>query len=129
MEVSGIRTRAAIVLMLVLALSAAPAVAGRRIHRGDAIYYANMYAGGTMACGGKYQPWKMVAAHRKLPCGSLLRVKNLSNGKIVKVRVKDRGPYGADAILDVSRKAAKGLGFWGEGRTRVKAVVLRRGTG
>lgn len=93
--------------------------------RGEAIYYSNQFAGDNMACGPKYRPWKMVAAHRKLPCGTRLRVTNRANGEVVVVTVQDRGPYGdPDTILDVSRKAARKLDFISAGRTRVKAVVL-----
>lgn len=102
-----------------------PATAGKRVFRGEAIYYSDAYKGSTMACGGSYHPRKMIAAHRNLPCGTVLRVKNLSNGNIVKVTVKDRGPYGdKDTILDVSRKAARKLDFISAGRTKIKAVVV-----
>nr|MDQ3956958.1 septal ring lytic transglycosylase RlpA family protein [Actinomycetota bacterium] len=43
----------------------ASATAHRRVWRGEAIYYSDDLAGETMACGGKYRPKKMVAAHRK----------------------------------------------------------------
>jgi rare lipoprotein A len=93
--------------------------------KGGAVYYSDELKGETMACGGEYQPWKMVAAHRDLPCGTRLKVKNLTNGEVVKVTVKDRGPYGdEDVVLDVSKKAAKKLGFYGEGKTEVKAKIL-----
>ncbi len=102
-----------------------PAFARRRVQKGDAVYYANKYAGGATACGGTYDPSAKTAAHRKLPCGSIVRVKNLANGEKVKVTITDRGPYGdKDTIIDVSRKAAKRLGFWEAGRTEVRLVVL-----
>jgi rare lipoprotein A len=71
----------------------------------------------------------MVAAHRKLPCGTRLRVKNLRNGRVVRVTVRDRGPYGSRAYrrthkLDVSRRAAKRLRFLRAGTARVKVTVL-----
>lgn len=113
----------AVVVMMTIGLTAARA--NHKVLRGEAIYYSNAYAGSTMACGGEYQPWKMVAAHRKLPCGTRLKVKNKANGNVVIVKVMDRGPYGdPDTILDVSRKAAKKLDFISAGRTKVRAVVL-----
>ena len=116
-------------MLVVLAAVAAvmtPAASGHhRVQRGEAIYYANRYKGQTMACGGRYQPWKMVAAHRKLPCGTRIKIKNRRNGKVVRVTVKDRGPNGdPDAIIDVSRRAAKRLGFLSAGRAKVKLVIL-----
>lgn len=116
------------VLVLVIGLVlnlVATSWAHHRVIKGKAVYYSNSYAGQTMACGGKYQPYKMVAAHRSLPCGTRLRVKNRSNGKTVTVKVKDRGPYGdKDIKLDVSRRAARKLGFIGKGITPIRAVVL-----
>lgn len=120
------RSYVAIIGAFVLAgLLAGAALAGHKVIRGEAIYYSNQYSGDAMACGPIYRPRKMVAAHRRLPCGTKLRVKNLSNGKVVKVTVQDRGPFGdKDTVLDVSRRAAKRLGFISAGRTRIKAVVL-----
>ena len=54
-------------LVLALGLVCVMVSTGWAHHRsfeGEAAYYSNVYAGQTMACGGKYQPWKMVAAHR-----------------------------------------------------------------
>jgi rare lipoprotein A len=121
--VSGTRTTV-LALAALLALGAPGVLARHRSFTGEALYYANRYDGSTMACGGVYRPRKMVAAHRKLPCGTKLRVKNLANGNVVKVTVRDRGPFGTTAKLDVSRRAAKQLGFITAGRARVKVRIL-----
>ena len=92
--------------------------------RGRAAYYANSLKGNAMACGPKYYPSKMVAAHRKLPCGTKLRVKNLANGKVVTVTVQDRGPHDDQFVLDLSRRAARKLGYVRAGSTKVRARVL-----
>lgn len=107
-----------------LVLVASSAIADHRSIRGEAIYYADDLVGNTMACGGEYRHHKMVAAHPDLPCGTELRVKNLANGKTVRVTIKDRGPFGDDAILDVSKRAARRLGFVKAGRTEVRAFIL-----
>ena len=91
--------------------------------RGNALYYSDRYAGDAMACGPKYQPWKMVAAHRSLPCGTELRVRNVANDKVVTVTVQDRGPYTDGFVLDVSRRAAEKLGFISEGSAQIRAVI------
>ena len=106
-----------------LFLSAPAVFAHHRVIRGKALYYSNAYAGDPMACGPDYQPWKMVAAHRRLPCGTRLRVKNRANGNVVTVTVRDRGPYTDGYVLDVSRRAARKLGFLRQGWTRIRAVV------
>ncbi len=103
----------------------ATATAHDRARRGEAIYYSDDLAGETMACGGKYRPRKMVAAHRKLPCGTKIRVKNRANGRVVTVTVKDRGPFGdKGTIVDVSRRAARRLRFYDEGRAKVRLTVV-----
>jgi len=91
--------------------------------RGNALYYSDEYAGDAMACGPKYQPWKMVAAHRSLPCGTELRVRNVANGKLVTVTVQDRGPYTDGYMLDVSRRAAEKLGFIRQGSAKIRAII------
>ncbi|MFN2388243.1 MAG: septal ring lytic transglycosylase RlpA family protein [Actinomycetota bacterium] len=111
-------------LALVLTLTDG-AVAHHRVLRGGAHYYSDALSGSPMACGGTYRPWKMVAAHRTLPCGTRLRVKNRANGRVVTVTVRDRGPFGDDAyILDVSRRAAKRLRFYDAGSARIRAAIL-----
>jgi rare lipoprotein A len=125
-RVIRIRIRICIAGVLALALiGAGPVVgAGPRVVKGKAHYYSDELSGNGMACGGTYRPSKMVAAHRTLPCGTVLRVKNRANGKVVKVKVKDRGPYGdKKTVLDLSKRAARKLGYIDEGSARVRAVV------
>lgn len=66
----------------------------------------------------------LTAAHRTMPFGTRLRVRNIENGRSVVVRVNDRGPWANDRVLDVSLAAAKALGMVGDGVTRVEVVVL-----
>jgi peptidoglycan lytic transglycosylase len=115
--------------VLVAALSFLFIVVGsasaNQVIRGKAVYYSNSYVGKTMACGGTYRKWKMITAHRHLACGTRLRVTNKRNGKKVTVRVADRGPYGDSSIkLDLSRRAARRLGFIRRGSTTIRARVL-----
>ncbi len=91
---------------------------------GSASFYANSLAGRRTASGVRYDPREMVAAHRSLPFGSLLRVTNEANGQVVKVRVVDRGPFARGRVLDLSRVAAEELGFIRRGHTRVTIEVL-----
>ena len=91
--------------------------------RGNSLYYSDEYAGEAMACGPKYRPWKLVAAHRSLTCGTALRVRNIANGQTVTVTVQDRGPYTDGYVLDVSRRAAKRLGFVLQGSAKIRAVI------
>ncbi len=52
-----------------------------------------------------YDEELMVTAHKTLPFGTILEVTNMANGKSVKVKVTDRGPYGYGRVLDLSKKA------------------------
>lgn len=93
---------------------------------GSASYYANSLAGRRTASGERYDPREMVAAHRTLPFGSLLRVTNEANGRSVQVRVVDRGPFARGRVLDLSRRAAEELDFIRQGHTRVTIEVLEQ---
>lgn len=101
-----------------------PGLAHHRVLKGRAVYYARRYEGQRMACGRRYYDHKMVAAHRSLPCGTRLKVRNRRNGRTVRVTVRDRGPYGdSNTILDLSRRAARRLRYLRAGSARVRAVI------
>lgn len=111
------------VALLIVPVLVGVSGAHNRVLYGEASYYANSLSGNTMACGGTYRPWKMVAAHRTHPCGTRLKVRNRANGRVVYVTVRDRGPYADGRILDLSRRAARRLRFLRRGVTRVRAVI------
>jgi len=67
---------------------------------------------------------KLTAAHRTLPFGTFVRVTNLDNGKIVEVRITDRGPFVAGRIIDLSHAAARQIEMIGPGVARVRLDVL-----
>lgn len=75
--------------------------------RGKASYYADKFKGRRTASGEKFRQHKRTAASLTIPLGTRVRVTNLKNGKTVKVRINDRGPYVKGRIIDLSRKAAK----------------------
>ncbi|MGC4070005.1 MAG: septal ring lytic transglycosylase RlpA family protein [Polyangiaceae bacterium] len=92
---------------------------------GEASYYGDSLAGNSMASGIVYSPNLACAAHRTLPFGTLLRVRRISNGAQVLVRVLDRGPFGSKRrVLDLSKAAAKRLGMLADGVTAVHVEVL-----
>lgn len=84
---------------------------------------------GNTSLGEKVQPWHLIAAHKTLPLPCLVRVTNLKNGKSVKVRVNDRGPFIAGRIIDLSPRAAGKIGMKEQGLARVKVEVLSVGDG
>ena len=60
------------------------------------------------------------AAHRTLPIPSMLEVTNLDNGRSIRVRLNDRGPFVPGRLIDLSRDAARRLGFLEKGTARVR---------
>lgn len=81
----------------------------RRRHRqvGLASWYGKKFQGHMTASGEPYNMYRLTAAHKELPLGSLIKVTNLRNGKWVIVRVNDRGPYVGNRIVDLSYGAAE----------------------
>lgn len=65
-----------------------------------------------------------IAAHRSLPCGTVLRITNPENGKRIWVTVVDRGPYIKGRSLDLSWAAAKKLDFLEEGIAMLDVVIV-----
>lgn len=104
-------------LALLCLNSSAPASAGVFQQCGKASWYK---LGGVTASGERADPSGLTAAHRTLPFGTLVKVTNLANGKVVTVRINDRGPYSRGRVIDVTRAAAKELGFIRNGVTRVQ---------
>ena len=66
---------------------------------------------------------KLTAAHRTLPFGTWVDVRNLSNDKRVVVRINDRGPFVDGRIIDLSRAAARAIDMIGPGVVRVRLEV------
>ncbi len=120
----------ALVAMLVVAGCATtggprgPATAGSEV--GLASFYGREYDGRPTASGVPYDQDALTAAHRSLPFGTRVRVTNLANGRGVTLTVNDRGPFARGRIVDVSRRAARELGFLAAGTTRVRVEVVPR---
>jgi rare lipoprotein A len=97
-----------------------------KVVRGISIWYGDKWHGIKTASGEIFDENEMTAAHRSLPFGTRVRVTNLANDRRVIVRITDRGPFGKDRrrIIDVSKAAARELGFFERGSTRVQLEVL-----
>lgn len=91
-----------------------------RTRTGFATYYHKKFEGRRTTSGARYRRSKFTAAHLSLPFGTKVTVTNLSNGKSVDVEINDRGPYSRKFIIDVSECAAKELGFFGKGQSKVE---------
>lgn len=87
---------------------------------GIASWYGKAHDGHVTANGETYDMEALTAAHLKLAFNTIVRVTNLGNGRMVKVRINDRGPHAAGRIIDLSARAARQLGIGGDGTARVK---------
>lgn len=92
--------------------------------RGVASWYGEQFHGKQAANGEIFDMEAMTAAHRTLPLGSVVRVVNLTNGKHVRVRINDRGPYVNGRILDLSHAAAEKLGMVHGGLSIIQLEVV-----
>lgn len=107
-------------LFLSLGMSAQHKQAKHTVQTGKATYYPRRATGTRTANGEKLHHDSLTCAHRTYPFGTLLKVKNLSNGKEVVVRVTDRGPFSRGRIIDLSYAAAKQLGMISKGVSTVE---------
>jgi rare lipoprotein A len=87
--------------------------------KGNASYYARKFEGRRTANGEKYRRKLLTAAHKTLPFNTKVKVSNPKNGRWVIVRINDRGPYHKKRIIDLSERAARHLGIFGGGYSRV----------
>jgi rare lipoprotein A len=101
-------------------------MSAHRVQYGVASWYGGKDQGRMMASGQPFDEYSMVAAHRTLPFGTRVQVTNLRNGRSVVVKVMDRGPGVAGRIIDLSKAAARRLGFVGRGLAPVKIRVMGR---
>ena len=91
---------------------------------GLASWYGEFHHGRQTASGEVFDMTGLTAAHRTLPLGTRLRVTNLENGRIVRVRVNDRGPYVTGRILDLSHEAARLLDMVERGVAPVRLDIV-----
>ncbi len=91
---------------------------------GMASWYGGKFHGRITTNGERYNMYKISAAHRTLPFGTLVRVTNRNNSKSVIVRINDRGPWISDRIIDLSYGAAKKVGMVADGVARVRMEII-----
>lgn len=98
-----------------------------RTLRGIASWYGPDFHGRQTATGEIFDQNNLTAAHPSLPFGTYLKVRNLTNGRTVVVRVNDRGPYVGERSLDLSYAAAQCLGSDTVGVIPYEATLLQSG--
>lgn len=87
---------------------------------GKATWYGSAVQGSNTASGEIFDYNLFTAAHRTLPFGTMVDVTNLANGKTVRVKITDRGPFGPGRELDLSSGAFKEIASLGAGVINVQ---------
>jgi rare lipoprotein A len=100
-----------------------PAEDYKYVEEGVASWYGPDFHGKRTANGEKYDMNALTAAHPTLPLPSIVNVTNLDNGRQVKLRINDRGPFKSKRIIDISRQGAQLLGFEAQGTARVRVEI------
>ncbi|EDR8903846.1 endolytic peptidoglycan transglycosylase RlpA [Salmonella enterica subsp. enterica serovar Javiana] len=85
----------------------------------DAEPGSNLTASGEM-----FDPMQLTAAHPTLPIPSYARITNLANGRMIVVRINDRGPYGTDRVISLSRAAADRLNTSNNTKVRIDLIIV-----
>jgi rare lipoprotein A len=106
-----------------------PSVVSGTVEEGIASWYGGHdgFEGKPTASGEIFVGTRMTAAHRTLPLGTWVDVRNLTTGQTARVRINDRGPFVKGRIIDLSRVAAEQTGVVGPGTARVRVTVVESG--
>ncbi len=100
-----------------------PTARGYR-EKGIASWYGSKFHGRLTSSREVYDMHAYTAAHKTLPIPTVVRVTNLENGRSVRVRVNDRGPFHDNRIIDLSWAAARKLGMTEKGTALVLVEAL-----
>jgi rare lipoprotein A len=98
------------------ALAASGSDRGRKVtvyRPASASWYGPGLYGNKMACGGTLSPGTLGVAHKSLPCGAKVHLRN--GGRTVTAPVVDRGPYVGDREFDLTARTKEKLGFGSTG--------------
>ncbi len=102
-----------------------PAVDYNYDKTGVASWYGGEFVGRLTANGEIFDLNRLTAANTTLPMPSIVEVTNLQNGRSLRLRVNDRGPFVDGRLIDVSRRAAQLLGFEAQGTAPVEVKIVR----
>ena len=112
-------------LFIIMIIAATTSCSRKITETGKASYYANSFNGRPTASGEKFRQRKLTAAHKTLPFGTRVTVINIANGKKVKVRINDRGPFVPGRVIDLAFGAAQAIGLHAAGVAKVSLQVVR----
>jgi rare lipoprotein A len=94
------------------------------VEEGIASWYGHDFHGKKTSNGEVYDMYGRTAAHKTLPLGVYVKVKNLANGREAEARINDRGPFVKGRIIDLSQTLAKELGVIAAGTAPVRIEAL-----
>ena len=97
----------------------------RIVKYGIASFYSDKFNARKTANGEKYNRLKYTAACNVFPLKSWIKVTNLTNSKSVILRINDRMSKRNKRLVDVSKSAARKLGFVSKGITKVKVEIVK----
>ncbi len=97
------------------------------VEEGQASFYGRHHHGHLTASGQIFDMYALTAAHRTLRFGSRVEVLNLRNGRLVQVRINDRGPFQRGRIIDLSYAAARQLDMIRAGVVPIRLQILSVG--
>lgn len=112
-------------LLILLAATTAHAQTQEQTTKvGNATYYGDKWHGRRAADGSIFNQDSLTCAHKTLPFGTILHVRNPKNGKEVVVRVTDRGPFRKNTAIDLSKAAAKQIDMIHAGVAQVEITNM-----
>ena len=95
---------------------------GYTVHQGATWYGGKTMWGRSTACGQVLAPTTIGVANKTLPCGTQVTISY--GGRSVATTVIDRGPFHKGYAWDLTKKAAKRLGFLVVGAAPVDATIV-----
>ena len=93
------------------------------VQEGKTSWYGKKFHKRGTASGETYDMYRLTGAHRSLPFGTIVRVRNLINNRTVLIRITDRGPFVYSKILDLSYKSARELEAMGNPPVKIETLV------
>ncbi len=95
-----------------------------QVMHGISSWYGPNFHGKYTSNGEVYNMHARTAAHKTWPMDTMVKVKNLQNGKSTIVRINDRGPFVRGRIIDCSYTAGKEIGLDRMGIAKVDIQVI-----
>ena len=100
-------------------------IEAKPLQTGFASWYGPGFHGRRTANGERFNQNSFTAAHKTLPFGSLVEVRDVNTNKTVRVRINDRGPFIRGRVIDLSRAAGSALGITKKGTARIELRIIR----